>query len=212
VGREGQGLDPIGQEERVKDRVRQLLERYGVLFRQLLERELPALRWQNVFRTLRVMELGGEAVGGQFFARIPGIQFASPRAHGMLLNGIWGSPTFWMNACDPASLCGAGIEGLRGRLPARLPSTHLVYHGKELVLVSKRRGKELEFFIGPEDPRVGGCLALFRSLLERSYNPLGRVRVETINGETAGTSAHSGTLLAWGFQMSYRGLVLERAF
>ena len=150
--REGQGLDPIGQEERVKDRVRQLLERYGVLFRQLLERELPALRWQNVFRTLRVMELGGEAVGGQFFARIPGIQFASPRAHGMLLNGISGASTYWMNACDPASLCGAGIEGLRGRLPARLPPPTLSTMARSSSSFRSAGGRSSSFSSDPKTP------------------------------------------------------------
>ncbi|MCG8457347.1 MAG: hypothetical protein MI919_13810, partial [Holophagales bacterium] len=52
-------LDAVDDLELVKDRVRLLLGRYGVLFRELLERELPALRWGAVFRTARLMELSG---------------------------------------------------------------------------------------------------------------------------------------------------------
>ncbi len=48
-----------GGEELRRDRVRALLRRYGVLFRELLERELPPLRWGELFRTLRLMELSG---------------------------------------------------------------------------------------------------------------------------------------------------------
>ena len=72
--------DPLEEEERNKDRVRLLLDRYGVLFRELLQRELPALRWKGLFRALRLMELSGEILAGHFFEGVPGPQFASHRA------------------------------------------------------------------------------------------------------------------------------------
>jgi ATP-dependent helicase Lhr and Lhr-like helicase len=49
--------DLLGNEERKKERIRILLGRYGILFRELLQRELPALSWPNLFRSLRIMEL-----------------------------------------------------------------------------------------------------------------------------------------------------------
>ncbi len=72
--------DLLETEERRKDRVRLLLDRYGILFRELLQREWPALRWSNVFRALRIMELSGEVMAGIFFHGIPGPQFISHRA------------------------------------------------------------------------------------------------------------------------------------
>ena len=51
---------------------RLLLDRYGILFRELLQRELPAFRWSSVFRSLRIMELSGEILAGYFFHGIPG--------------------------------------------------------------------------------------------------------------------------------------------
>jgi ATP-dependent Lhr-like helicase len=215
----GPAADPVDEEERIKDRVRQLFERWGVLFRELLETELPPLRWSKIFRTLRIMELSGEALGGRFFDGVDGLQFASPKAYRLLLGmaekgGSGGCaadvPVYWMNACDPASLCGVGIERLPARLPARLPSTHLVYRGEELVLVSKKKGRELRFYVEPECPAIPLFLAFFRNFLEREFQPAGQVRVEVINGVEARQSPYAGVLAAFGFQRSYKGLCLER--
>ena len=52
--------DLLEIEERKKDRARMLLDRYGIVFRELLQREAPGFRWADVFRPLRLMELSGE--------------------------------------------------------------------------------------------------------------------------------------------------------
>ena len=72
--------DLIESEERKKDRVRVLLDRYGVLFKQVLQREAPPFRWAALFRTLRIMELSGEVLGGCFFDGLSGLQFVSHQA------------------------------------------------------------------------------------------------------------------------------------
>ncbi|HQK89284.1 MAG TPA: ATP-dependent helicase, partial [Acidobacteriota bacterium] len=72
--------DALERLELAKERVRLLLRRYGVVFRELLAGERPELRWGAVFPALRLMELSGEAVAGRFFDGVPGIQFASPAA------------------------------------------------------------------------------------------------------------------------------------
>ena len=111
---------------------------------------------------------------------------------------------------QPASLCGVGIKGLLTRLPARLPSTHLVYQGEELVLVSRKRGRELRFYVEPECPAIPLFLAFFRTFLEREFQPAGQVKVEVINGVEAQQSPYADALAAFGFQRSYKGLCLER--
>ena len=152
--------DPLEEEERNKDRVRLLLDRYGVLFRELLQRELPALRWKGLFRALRLMELSGEILAGHFFEGVPGPQFASHRAFRLLSRGLPGDAVFWLSAADPASACGLGLEGLRSSLPPRVAGTHLVYHGSRLVLESRRNGRRLVFHAAPRRPapsRVPGA-------------------------------------------------------
>ena len=210
-GSEG-ATDVLEKEERNKDRVRVLLERYGILFKELLARELPPLQWGRLFRTLRIMELSGEVLSGNFFSGIPGLQFISPEAYRLLERGMQADAVFWLNAADPASLCGSGLEGLRDRLPSRLPSTHLVYRGSELVLVSRRYGKEVEIKVEPEDQRLADYLAFFNILLSRDFNPMKRIQVELINGQPAASSPYTGALLDFGFQEAYSGLELWRRY
>jgi len=212
VPRERQPVDPLEREELNKERVRVLLNRYGILFRELLQREPAPLQWRALFRTLRIMELSGELLAGHFFEGIPGLQFISPDAFRMLNEGLSQDVVYWMNAADPASLCGSGLDGLPDRLPPRLPSTHLVYHGTQLVLVSRRYGKELEFLVGPDEPRLKDYLGLFRALLTREFNPVKRVVVDTVNGVPAAGSPYAGPLKAFGFQAAYQGLELWRQY
>ncbi|WP_026839860.1 DEAD/DEAH box helicase [Citrifermentans bremense] len=204
--------DALEKEERNKDRVRVLLERHGILFRELLARELPPLQWSRLFRTLRIMEMSGEVLSGSFFTGIPGVQFISPEAYRQLERGMPTDAVYWLNAADPASLCGIGLEGLPYRLPARLPSTHLVYRGPDLVLVSRRYGKELLIKAEPDDERLPEYLRFFHTLLSRDFNPLKRIQVERINGEPAASSPYAGALLAFGFQQAYSGLELWRKY
>ena len=59
---------------------RQLLRRWGVLFRDLLARETSAPSWQDLVGTLRRLELRGEVRGGRFVSRVAGEQYALPAA------------------------------------------------------------------------------------------------------------------------------------
>jgi ATP-dependent Lhr-like helicase len=95
--------DILGEEELVKDRIRQLLRRYGILFRELLVNELPPLQWRAVFRSLRLMELSGEVLSGHFFQGISGPQFISHEAFRMLRDPLPQDAVFWVNAADSAS-------------------------------------------------------------------------------------------------------------
>ena len=70
---------------------------------------------------------GLEAIrAGRFFEGVPGVQFALPAIVDDLsvaeTDDVW-----WINAADPASLCGVDIPGLKSILPARLPTTHVVF-------------------------------------------------------------------------------------
>ncbi len=186
-------LDALDADELDRDRARAVLERYGVVFRELLERELPALGWGRLFRALRLMELSGEVVAGQFFLGLGGLQFALPSALRRLQDGGGDEGVAWMNAADPASPCGLSLE-LGLPLPRRVTTSHLVLHGGRVVAVSERRGKALVLAIGPEHPRLPDVLAFLKVMLTRPVRPLRAVRVETINGEPAATSPYREAL------------------
>lgn len=193
--------DLLAREERNKDRVRVVLERYGVVFRELLQREAPPFRWAPLFRSLRLMELSGEVLSGMFFEGIPGPQFISHQGLRSLQRGLpdggensHPAPVWWINAKDPASLCGIGLESFKGELPRRVDGTHLCYHGERLVLVSERKGKRLFFHAAPDDEELPRYVAPLRHLLTRPLAPLRRISVEEINNENARVSPYLDVL------------------
>jgi ATP-dependent helicase Lhr and Lhr-like helicase len=189
--------DVLEREEQVKERVRVLLGRNGILFRELIQREAPDFQWSRVFRSLRLMELSGEVVTGQFFEGIPGPQFMSHEAFRRVQAELPDDRVYWMVATDPASLCGVSVDALRGTLPRRVPSTHLVYQGRDLVMVSQRSGKELTFNALPDDARLSEHLIALRHLMYRTFQPVRSITVETINGEDAGESGYIEALREW---------------
>ncbi|MBN1189415.1 MAG: DEAD/DEAH box helicase [Dehalococcoidales bacterium] len=185
--------DLLESEERMKDRVRILLDRYGILFRELLERESVLFRWGKIFRALRLMELSGEVLSGYFFRDIPGPQFMSPQALQVLQSRL-SERIYWLNACDPASLCGVQIEEIKHELPKRIEGNHLVYHGSRLVVISQRNGRTLHINVTAEDGHLPEYLGFLRHLLTRQFQPLRRIIIETINGEKAVQSPYVAVL------------------
>lgn len=172
-------------EELNKERVRLLLDRYGILFRELLQKEIPAFQWASVFRSLRIMELSGEVLGGYFFKEIQGPQFISQKAFRKLSSRLPDQAIYWLCAVDPASVCGIAVSKLKQNLPKRLSGTHLVYKGSRLMMVSERNGKSLSFYCQPDDENLPMFLAPLSHMINRRFSPLNSIGIETINGELA---------------------------
>ena len=163
--------DAIDEAELAKDRVRQLFKRYGIIFRELLANEPPVLQWAKIFKALRLMELSGEIISGHFFEGIPGLQFMSHEAFRFLNQPLPEESIYWINATDPASLCGIKLESLKGRLPSRIPSIHLVFHGRRLVVISRKNGRALEYLVPSDDPHIPDYLSFQKVLLTREFSP-----------------------------------------
>lgn len=187
-------VDLLAAAEHKKEQVRLLLDRYGILFRELLHKEMPSLHWARVFRTLRLMEFSGEVLAGAFFNDIPGPQFVSPAGLRRLKQKMPSDAIFWMNAADPASLCGSGLAAFRNRLPRRLNSTHIVYHAIRLVLISQRYGRKLTFHVPDDCEHVLKYLDVLHHLLNRRFDPLRYITVQTINAQDAADSSYRKVL------------------
>jgi ATP-dependent Lhr-like helicase len=158
------------------------------------------------------MELSGEVLDGYFFEGIPGPQFISPKAFRRLQRALPEERVFWLNAVDPASLCGIQLESIKGTLPPRVASTHLVYHGDRLVMVSKRYGRDLTFHIPSEDPRLPDYLGPLHHLLTRPVQPVRRIAIETINGEPASQSPYlSAMRTVFKVVVDYKSVNLSRS-
>lgn len=107
---------------------RQLLKRYGIVFRDLLKRESLAVPWRDVLMIYRRLELRGEIRGGSFVAGFTGEQFGLPEAvealRAVRKDPQAGSQEIRLSGSDPLNLVGIILPG--DRIPAH-PSQHVVY-------------------------------------------------------------------------------------
>ncbi len=94
---------------------RMLLKRYGVVLRDLMERETSVPRWRELLPMLRRLEARGEVRGGRFISGFSGEQFALPEAVESLRASRTRSPqpAVTVAAADPLNLIGILIAGER---------------------------------------------------------------------------------------------------
>ena len=72
--------DPGAADAAIETLARQLLQRYGVVFRELLARETRCPPWRLLLQAYRRMEARGEIRGGRFVGGFVGEQYALPDA------------------------------------------------------------------------------------------------------------------------------------
>lgn len=95
---------------------RMLLNRYGVVFREVLTREAILPRWREVLMALRRLEDRGEIRGGRFVSGFLGEQFALPVAVESLRatrDQQTTGETITISAADPLNLVGIVVPGER---------------------------------------------------------------------------------------------------
>ena len=74
----------LGKDQLIETLAWQLLRRWGVVFRRLVEREGFLAPWRDVLRAFRRLEARGEVRGGRFVSGFSGEQYALPEAVGLL--------------------------------------------------------------------------------------------------------------------------------
>jgi ATP-dependent Lhr-like helicase len=122
------GAEPLNvKRESLNDRnsaqsenvARQLLRRYGVVFRDVLARESLVQSWRDLLVQYRRMEMAGEVRSGRFVNGFTGEQFALPEAVEALRTIRKKSPSagteheIKLSATDPLNLAGVILPGPR---------------------------------------------------------------------------------------------------
>ncbi len=113
--------EPSPKDELADGVARQLLTRYGVLFRELSTRESFTVPWRDVLRAARRQEARGLVRGGRFVTGFLGEQFALPEVVDALRRVRRTARTgeiVRIRAADPLNLVGIVLPG------PRVPSTH----------------------------------------------------------------------------------------
>jgi ATP-dependent Lhr-like helicase len=110
------------------------VKRYGVVFRDLLQREPDVPAWRDLLRVYRRLEMRGDLRGGRIVGGFVGEQFAAPEALEALRAIRREEPsgqTVRISACDPLNLVGIITPG--PRVPA-VPGHHVTYRDGVPVL------------------------------------------------------------------------------
>ena len=176
--------DALTELEESRERVHLLLDRYGVVTRELANRETDTLRFSKLFKALRVMELAGEVTQGLFFEGLSGPQFISPRALARLQQNEAPPEHFWCNALDPVSPCALGLEW--PELPQRRMQNYLAFCKGELALVIENNGSRLQFHIDSQNNAIDRILEPCIHIAKAQ----GKITVNEINGESAFNSPY----------------------
>jgi ATP-dependent Lhr-like helicase len=122
-----------------------LLQRYGVVFRKLLDRESIAIPWRDLLRVFRRLEARGEIRGGRFVSGFSGEQFAADEAVHLMRSirrTTADGSLIAVSAADPLNLLGIVVPG--SRLPAAAANRLLYRDGVPIAVLE---AKELRFLV-----------------------------------------------------------------
>jgi ATP-dependent Lhr-like helicase len=151
LGRHDSGVQQAGGMRTDADRemleaiALKLLQRYGVVFRKILDRESMSVPWRDLLRVLRRLEARGEIRGGRFLGGFSGEQFATAEAV-QLLRSIRRAPLdgalISLSAADPLNLLGIVVP--TGRLSPSASNRVLYRDGAPIALME---AKEIRFLV-----------------------------------------------------------------
>jgi ATP-dependent helicase Lhr and Lhr-like helicase len=179
-----------------------LLERHGVLTRELVRAEGYPGGFSSLYPALSALETLGVARRGYFVEGLGGAQFALPGAVERLRAQEEAADTPLVIAtADPAQLYGAGLRwpDTEVRPPSRRSGAYLVVVGGRPALSVHAGGRTLRVVGRPDDvePALEALAGAVRA------GRLRRLSLDTIDGEPAVASPLAERLVALGFR---RGL------
>jgi ATP-dependent helicase Lhr and Lhr-like helicase len=161
---------PVGDEQVAEAIAWQLLRRYGVVFRRLVQRETLLAPWRDILRVFRRLEARGEIRGGRFAGGFSGEQYALPEAIGLLRSTRkeqGDDELIAVSGADPLNL--VGILTADEAVPA-ITNNRILYRDGVPIMVKEGEGKERFLVDVPAEERD----VLRGALLRRRPAPLVR--------------------------------------
>jgi ATP-dependent Lhr-like helicase len=178
-----------------------LLERNGIVTREMLALESAPIAWHEISFALRRLEYAGAIRRGYFVRALSGEQYALPAALEMLaavrnLNAARERPIA-VSAADPANPYGAVLPGCG---VAREAANFVVLRAGRVILGLAGRSLTIAGALDDEafSTALGALVELRRKLV-----------VETIDGAQALSAARVGAMAAMGFHSDGRALVYD---
>ncbi len=199
-----------------------LLERYGILTRELVLAEGVAGGFAALYDSLAQLETLGICRRGYFIEGLGGAQFALPGAVERLRaqRDVDQAPALVLAASDPAQPFGAALPWpqpsgtpreagaparAEGRRPARVAGAHVVLVGAEVACYVEAGGRGLQTFVSGEPLR----LALSALADAVRAGRIRKLELERIDGEPVLGSPAEALLVELGFRSGPRRLTLS---
>ena len=187
-----------------------LLERYGILTRELVLAEGVAGGFAALYDSLAQLETLGVCRRGYFIEGLGGAQFALPGAVERLRaqRDLDGAAPLVLAAADPSQPFGAALpwpKESEGRRPSRVAGAHVVLVGAELACYVEAGGRGLLTFAQGEQLRL--ALAALADAVRA-----GRIRkleLERVDGEPVLGGPSEALLVELGFRSGPRRLTLS---
>jgi len=207
------------EEEHAEQIARQWLERYAIVTRDWWRRERPPVGWRAIYRELKRLEYRGEVRRGYFVEGMGGAQFALPEAVERLraqpeLDAD--APIIVMSAADPANPYTLALESIApGSLVRPRGAGALLLTRRGLVIMNAEgRGRRISIATDASDADVTAAARQLGEYLSRGTPAGARAardpRIESIDGEPAGASAHAESIMDAGWRRATDGLVFYR--
>ncbi len=209
---------PVDPSARRRALAELLLERYGILTRELALAEGVPGGFSAIYPELSQLETLGVARRGYFVEGLGGAQFALPGAVERLRaqKAPEEAEPLVLAATDPAQPYGAALpwpkrdgderRGAARRL-SRTPGALVVLAGSVPVLYLERGGRALQSLVEHDDPRIAAAL---HALAEHARaGRIRRIALEKVDGEPVMGTPWEAALADVGFRAGPRRLTLS---
>jgi ATP-dependent Lhr-like helicase len=201
-----------------------LLERYGVVSRELALLDPWLLPWRVLYEVFSRLELSGEVRRGYFVEGLSGAQFASPEAAALLQDrhapSTAAEPLILLHSMDPANLYGSAapfdVPLLDGgtRLLLRRAGNWLVLKAGRPVLLVEQQGKRLTALASASRDDVAAAVGCLPAMFDHQKGLAGKhkLTVDEWNGQPVTTTEGRDLLQQAGFVRDYQCMTLYAAW
>ncbi|HMK91723.1 MAG TPA: DEAD/DEAH box helicase, partial [Thermoleophilia bacterium] len=189
-----------------------LLERHGIVTRELVRAEGVAGGFAALYPSFSTLETLGAARRGYFVEGLGGAQFALPGAVERLRGRQEGGrdSTVVLATADPAQLYGAALAWPAGggHTPARRPGGYVVLVGGRPAVSVETGGRSLTVHDPGDAEQTDRAVQALAAAVRAGTVP--RLAIEAIDGESALLSPLAAVLRANGFRAGPKRLTLAR--
>lgn len=199
--------------DRILQYVNGLLDRYGIVCREIVNTSRDGYRWGEVYAYLKNHELISGIKRGYFVSGLSGIQYARDAEIERLRRAGEGGGEAYvtLSSCDPANPYRDLFAGEKRAYTGKNAGSAIVFKNGEPVLLVREYGSVILPLAG-EEAVTGKALEAFAAAFAKKalWATRKNMLTEYWGEESIESSPFYGRLLGMGFDRGYKGITLWR--